>query len=1138
MSGFVKKVQRRFGIHKDSSRKAKLAHDLLNFQKCVEHGFPHKPSAVAHDPKLKLLALGTKSGAVKVYGAPGVELYGTHENGSAVKNLYFLPDQGRLISIDVDNHLHLWEINVKDNATVLEEVKKCSVGAEEGHQSQVSVCCLTSDAETLLIGTEGGNILQLDVPTFALREKVIYQDVIMQGVADDFKLSPGSVEAIAQHPTEPSKFLIGYYKGLIVFWDNTESKAEHTYNGNQQLESLDWHHDGSQFISAHNDGSYIIWNIKPENETPGETIKPSERATTPYGPFPCKAINKILWKTAKGGPFIILSGGMPRASYGERHTVSVMQGVNQVVFDVTSKIVDFITIDEQGTGDERPDVCNPHTLVIIAEEEMIVIDLSAEGWPTFQLPYLSSMHSSAITCAHHVSGVAEETLNKISEAGKSLTSKHTSRAWPITGGQETGENNATRDLLLTGHEDGTIRFWDASTPDAKLLYKLSTADAFEKEEGAADAANDGDEEWPPFRKVGTFDPYSDDPRLGIQKITFDAVSETLVTAGSAGQVVVLNLASESSTYEVKTFASNIVNDRDNFVWKGHEALNVQGGDVTFPAGFQPTCVMQMMPPAACTAITMHATWQIIAAGTAHGFTLFDYNQKKEITSKCTLNPQDHTGDPNLSRTKKFTQSLRHSIRRLRDRRRNKAEKKSPKGSPKGSPKKSSKEVSEASAAAEVKPAEGEKEPETKEEAAASEEKKEEEKKEEEKKEEATGGEEAAAAAPEPTPVAKKETSPVTTPTEHQKPVERQVEARGVDDSMNSIVKSLYFADTFILDATSHSPSLWAGTNGGIVFVYKIVLPEAEKRDSDAVQCDLCKEIKLRHRAPVISISVLDKSGTPLAHPNATDSKQPDMTGSHCLLICSEEQMKIFSLPSLKAKLKEKITAHDGCRIRRVDLISIRSKNDEEYISYGAAILNNHGEVSLFNVPQLSFQTKHNCIKKGDIHGINSCIFTNFGEGFYLGSPSEFVRFAITAKHSVKPCYTIELKEGMRPVPPEPEPEVKEEEKTDTKVEEGSSEGDKTKEEGDGAEADHSTADDSQVEHTPATDITIDSVKEYMTSSEAQSSSTVTVERSFTSSVTTKSSSEVTEIKSGADGEVHVASTTTTSESHVKESSEQ
>ncbi len=34
---------------------------------CAEHGFPHKPSALAYDKKLKLLAIGTKTGALKMY---------------------------------------------------------------------------------------------------------------------------------------------------------------------------------------------------------------------------------------------------------------------------------------------------------------------------------------------------------------------------------------------------------------------------------------------------------------------------------------------------------------------------------------------------------------------------------------------------------------------------------------------------------------------------------------------------------------------------------------------------------------------------------------------------------------------------------------------------------------------------------------------------------------------------------------------------------------------------------------------------------------------------------------------------------------------------------------------------------------
>ena len=42
-------------------------------------------------------------------------------------------------------------------------------------------------------------------------------------------------------------------------------------------------------------------------------------------------------------------------------------------------------------------------------------------------------------------------------------------------------------------------------------------------------------------------------------------------------------------------------------------------------------------------------------------------------------------------------------------------------------------------------------------------------------------------------------SPVTTPTEPSKPVERAIEARSADDSMVSMVRALYFADTFLIN---------------------------------------------------------------------------------------------------------------------------------------------------------------------------------------------------------------------------------------------------------------------------------------------------------------------------------------------------
>lgn len=52
------------------------------------------------------------------------------------------------------------------------------------------------------------------------------------------------------------------------------------------------------------------------------------------------------------------------------------------------------------------------------------------------------------------------------------------------------------------HEDGTVRFWDASGVSLKPLYKLGTASIFQTDCEHNDSLNQaGEEEWPPFRKV-------------------------------------------------------------------------------------------------------------------------------------------------------------------------------------------------------------------------------------------------------------------------------------------------------------------------------------------------------------------------------------------------------------------------------------------------------------------------------------------------------------------------------------------------------------------------------------------------------------------------------------------------------------
>ena len=103
-------------------------------------------------------------------------------------------------------------------------------------------------------------------------------------------------------------------------------------------------------------------------------------------------------------------------------------------------------------------------------------------------------------------------------------------------------------------------------------------------------------------------------------------------------------------------------------------------------------------------------------------------------------------------------------------------------------------------------------------------------------------------------------------------------------------------------------SLWVGTNGGHVFVYSIVGLESQTTSGLAIAadhsnaCSLAKEIRLKHKAPVLSIVVLDSSNQSIGQgsniPTPSNTEMSSATAgaenvhSHKVLICSEEQFKV------------------------------------------------------------------------------------------------------------------------------------------------------------------------------------------------------------------------------------------------------
>uniref|UniRef100_A0A8C7Q3X9 LLGL scribble cell polarity complex component 2 n=1 Tax=Oncorhynchus mykiss TaxID=8022 RepID=A0A8C7Q3X9_ONCMY len=930
---------KRFRRHGQESQRERIKQELYGFNKTVEHGFPHQPSALGFSPSLQLLAIGTRSGAIKLYGGPGVEFMGLHDENAAVTQVHFLPHQ----------------VSGCSTHTLAAPYHMLRSHFAPPSVTRVTAVLAHSSGDLLLLGTEGGHVFIVKVPGFReLEERNISLEKVTNSVPEEYggRRSLEHVESLQENPVNPRQVLIGYGRGLMVVWD---------LDSQSQLESVWWTEDGGHVLSSHSDGSYCRWKVAgddPQSE--------QEKSEVPYGHFPCKAISKIIQlPTEQGPPFLFLSGGMPRASYGDRHCISVIHSKTHVALDFTSRIIDFFVIRDgpDHTGE-------PSALVVLVEEELVVIDLQTEGWPVIQTPYLVPLHCSAITCSHHVSAIPLKLWERVLSAGP----------WPMTGGQNLAPDPPQRDLLLTGHEDGTVRFWDASGVCLYPMYKLSTAGVFLTDSDPNDNLNQGTEgEWPPFRKVGCFDPYSDDPRLGIQKIHLCKYSGYLTVAGTAGQILVLELNDEAAEQTVEATVADLLQGQEGFRWKGHTRLEVREEPVTFPPGFQPFALVQCQPPAVVTALTLHSEWKLVTFGTSHGFGLYDYQQKNNVLVRCTLNPSDQLAmEGPLSRVKSIKKSLRQSFRRIR-RSRVSLRKHHVNNAAK---------LQQANARLEAELAEME-----------------------------------------------------------LAPVQRKIEPRSPDDSFTGLVRTLYFADTFLSDSSHNTPSLWAGTNGGSVFAYQLRLPPVERRGEDPVTAHPAKEIQLMHRAPVVGILVLDGHGSPLPEPLevAHDlARSPDMQGSHSLLVISEEQFKVFTLPKVSAKMKLKLTAIDGSRVRRVGVAWFGSTRTDDYGESGLTVLTNQGDLHVVSLPGVKLQVQYPCIRREDVSGIASCVFTKHGQGrtrethtvyisqafgisciqffhaiffltctlspsgFYLISPSEFERFSLSARCVVEPRSLVEV----------------------------------------------------------------------------------------------------------------------------------
>ncbi|XP_068557521.1 syntaxin-binding protein 5-like isoform X7 [Cebidichthys violaceus] len=614
----------------------------------VRHGFPYQPTALAFDPVQKILAIGSRTGGIRILGRPGVDCYCQHESGAAVLQLQFLINEGALVTACADDTLHLWNLRQRRPA-VLHSLKF--------NRERITFCHLPFQSKWLYVGTERGNTHIVNIESFILSGYVIMWN---KAIELSTKTHPGPVVHLSDSPKDEGKLLIGFESGTIVQWDLRGKKADFRIYYDEAIHSVGWHHEGKQFMCSHSDGSLSMWNLR-------NTTRPFQ-VTFPHGKIQkdgrkesCKPILKVEYKTTRNSePFVIFSGGLSYDKAGRRPTLTIMHGKAITVLEMDYPIVEFMALCETPYNNE---VQEPYAVVVLLEKDLIVVDLTQSNFPVFENPYPMDIHESPVTCTAYFADCPPDIIPILYSIGaKHKKTGYSQKEWPVAGGLWTLGSHTYPEIIVTGHADGSIKFWDASAITLQMLYKLKTSKAFEKPKPAEGRAAELVEE----------DPFA------VQMVSWCPQSRIFCVVGISAHIILYRFSKYDANTQIVSLevrlqceAEDAISPSENennpcFSESGSQSpqthhqhpaspgsgtpegnkdstpcIKVKDRMVRVPPGYQAELVIQLLwidgePPQQITSLDINSAYGLLAFGNCNGLAVVDYLQKTILLCMSTL----------------------------------------------------------------------------------------------------------------------------------------------------------------------------------------------------------------------------------------------------------------------------------------------------------------------------------------------------------------------------------------------------------------------------------------------------------------------------------------------------------------------
>ncbi|XP_056435771.1 syntaxin-binding protein 5-like isoform X3 [Gadus chalcogrammus] len=971
-----------------------------NFQLCktVRHGFPYQPTALAFDPVQKIVAIGSRTGGVRILGRPGVDCYCHHETTAAVLQLQFLINEGALVTACADDTLHLWNLRQRRPA-ILHSLKF--------NRERITFCHLPFQSKWLYVGTERGNTHIVNIESFVLSGYVIMWNKAIELCT---KTHPGPVVHLSDSPKDEGKLLIGFESGTVVQWDLRMKKVDFRIYYDEAIHSVSWHHEGKQFMCSHSDGSLTLWNQR-------NTARPFQ-ITFPHGKIQkdgrkesCKPILKVEYKTSRNSePFVIFSGGLSYDKAGRRPTLTIMHGKAITVLEMDHPIVEFMVLCETPYNNE---VQEPYAVVVLLEKDFIVVDLTQSNFPIFENPYPMDIHESPVTCTAYFADCPPDIIPILYSIGaKHKKTGFSQKEWPITGGTWNVGSQTYPEIIITGHADGSIKFWDASAITLQMLYKLKTSKVFEKPKPGEVRGGDLVEE----------DPYA------VQMVSWCPQSRIFCVVGISAHIILYRFSKYEANTPIVSLEVRLQCDTEEVLSPSETenqpcspepgshspvqaspgsgasegvkdsipCLKVKERPVRVPPGYQAELVVQLLwvdgePPGQITSLDINSAYGLLAFGNSNGLAVVDYLQKTLLLCLSTLDLYG-AADPyqRLTRSPRKNRQSTSGLTELSDNQQSVDMERSKSPTSDHVNGHCTSPTSQPCSAGKPRIPIG---PE---------------------------GSRLARRGPGRPPFRKAQSAAcmeISLPVSHTEGSRENSFSRSRSSSVSSIdretkeaVTTLQFGESYGRKGDAQpTPCLWVGTSLGVVLLIPMSVPtEEEERLEEPVTIGPGGAVLLM-KGSILRLAFLDLAGAiiPGPHevwrdPNGPEdpdrprrrklinfspwSSQDGCAEGHLAVVCSERQAKVLLMPSQACLFVHNIT--ESSFVLRADVVTACN-------SVCLACFCANGHIMTLSLPSLRPLMDVNYLPMTDMRIARTFCFTNGGQALYLSSPTEVQRITFS-----------------------------------------------------------------------------------------------------------------------------------------------